>query len=341
MNAAKQNKLLKYILIGCAAVILILSVVLCVTAAKNKDLKNGGSAASEALVSAEREKESLDAERASEAESFRNQLNEQSSVFADEKNALNQTIADLNKQLAVKRAAEAATNASKPSPNPTPQPVNPGSGKDLSQKTIYLTFDDGPSPRTPEVLKILRDNGVKATFFVTHISGKSSHYMKDIVAEGHTIALHSYTHDYDKIYASEEAYFADLQQISDLVYSETGVRTNLIRFPGGSSNIVSRFNPGIMTRLTQQVTDKGYVYFDWNVVSGDANRGGATAQQIINNCRKVSKKSDAVIVLMHDSAEKRTTVEALPEVIAYYKAAGCKFAALTESTPPAHQKVAN
>lgn len=333
MGTAKQNKLLKYILIGCAAVILILSVVLCVTAAKNKNLKNGGSAASEALVSASEERESLEAARASEAESFRNQLNEQSSVFADEKNALNQTIADLNKQLAVKRAAEAATGA--------PKPLAPGEYPDWSNKTIYLTFDDGPSPRTPEVLKILRDNGVKATFFVTHISGKSSHYMKDIVAEGHTIALHSYTHDYDKIYASEEAYFADLQQISDLVYSETGVRTNLIRFPGGSSNIVSRFNPGIMTRLTQQVTDKGYVYFDWNVVSGDANRGGATAQQIINNCRKVSKKSDAVIVLMHDSAEKRTTVEALPEVIAYYKAAGCKFATITESTPPAHQRVAN
>lgn len=333
MGTAKQNKLLKYILIGCAAVILILSVVLCVTAVKNKNLKNGGSAASEALVSASEERESLEAARASEAESYQNQLREQSSAFADEKNALNQTIADLNKQLAVKRAAEAATGA--------PKPLAPGEYPDWSNKTIYLTFDDGPSPRTPEVLKILRDNGVKATFFVTHISGKSSHYMKDIVAEGHTIALHSYTHDYDKIYASEEAYFADLQQISDLVYSETGVRTNLIRFPGGSSNIVSRFNPGIMTRLTQQVTDKGYVYFDWNVVSGDANRGGATAQQIINNCRKVPKKSDAVIVLMHDSAEKRTTVEALPEVIAYYKAAGCKFATITESTPPAHQRVAN
>ncbi len=341
MSAAKQNKLLKYILIGCAAVILILSVVLCVTAAKNKDLKNGGSVASEALVSAEREKESLDAVRASEAESYRNQLNEQSSVFADEKNALNQTIADLNKQLAVKRAAEAAANASKPSPNPTPQPVNPGSGKDLSQKTIYLTFDDGPSPRTPEVLKILRDNGVKATFFVTARSKNSSHYMKDIVAEGHTIALHTYTHDYAKVYASEEAYFADLQQISDLVYNETGVRTNLIRFPGGSSNTVSRkYCSGIMTRLTQQVVDKGYVYFDWNITSGDADKGGSSAQKIINNCRKVPS-SNAVIVLMHDSVEKRTTVEALPEVIAYYKAAGCKFAALTESTPPAHQRVAN
>lgn len=333
MGTAKQNKLLKYILIGCAAVILILSVVLCVTAVKNKDLKNGGSAASEALVSASEERESLEAARASEAESYQNQLREQSSVFADEKNALNQTIADLNKQISLKHAAEATTGA--------PKPLAPGEYPDWSNKTIYLTFDDGPSPRTPEVLKILKDNGVKATFFVTHINGKSSHYMKDIVAEGHTIALHSYTHDYDKIYASEEAYFADLQQISDLVYSETGVRTNLIRFPGGSSNIVSRFNPGIMTRLTQQVTDKGYVYFDWNVVSGDANRGGATAQQIINNCRKVPKKSDAVIVLMHDSAEKRTTVEALAEVIAYYKAAGCKFAALTESTPPAHQRVAN
>ena len=333
MNAAKQNKFLKYILIGCAAVILILSVVLCVTAAKNKDLKNGGSVASEALVSAEREKESLDAVRASEAESYRNQLNEQSSVFADEKNALNQTIADLNKQLAVKRAAEAAANASKP--------TTPGTYPDWSNKTIYLTFDDGPSPRTPEVLKILRDNGVKATFFVTHLNGKSSHYMKDIVAEGHTIALHSYTHDYKKIYASEEAYFADLQQISDLVYSETGVRTNLMRFPGGASNIVSKFNPGVLSRLTHQVTDKGYVYFDWNLDSSDADKGGSSAQNIINTCRKNVPGGNSVIVLMHDSAEKRTTVEALPEVIAYYKAAGCNFAALSETSPKIQHGVAN
>ncbi len=333
MNAVKQNKFLKYILIGCAAVILILSVVLCVTAAKNKDLKNGGSVASEALVSAEREKESLDAVRASEAESYRNQLNEQSSVFADEKNALNQTIADLNKQLAVKRAAEAAANASKP--------TTPGTYPDWSNKTIYLTFDDGPSPRTPEVLKILRDNGVKATFFVTARSKNSSHYMKDIVAEGHTIALHTYTHDYAKIYASEEAYFADLQQISDLVYSETGVRTNLMRFPGGASNIVSKFNPGVMSRLTHQVTDKGYVYFDWNLDSGDADKGGSSAQNIINTCRKNVPGGNSVIVLMHDSAEKRTTVEALPEVIAYYKAAGCNFAALSETSPKIQHGVAN
>lgn len=340
MKASKQNQLLKYILIGCAAVILVLSVVLCVTASKNKALKNSGSAVSEALVSAAQERESLEAARASEAESYQNQLNEQSAAFADEKNALNQTIADLNKQIAIKRAAEAAAKTTNPSVKPTP-PVNPGSGKDLSQKTIYLTFDDGPSPRTPEVLKILRDNGVKATFFVTARSKNSSHYMKDIVAEGHTIALHTYTHDYAKVYASEEAYFSDLQQISDLVYSETGVRTNLIRFPGGSSNTVSKkYCPGIMTNLTRQVVDKGYVYFDWNITSGDADKGGSSAQAIINNCRKVPQ-SNAVIVLMHDSVEKRTTVEALPEVIAYYKAAGCKFAALDASVPPAHQRVAN
>lgn len=340
MKATKQNQLLKYILIGCAAVILILSVVLCVTAAKNKSLKNGGSAASEALVSASEERESLEAARASEAESYQNQLNEQSSVFADEKNALNQTIADLNKQISLKHAAEAATGAPKPA---SPKPLAPGEYPDWSNKTIYLTFDDGPSPRTPEVLKILKDNGVKATFFVTARSKNSSHYMKDIVADGHTIALHTYSHDYAKVYASEEAYFADLQQISDLVYSETGVRTNIIRFPGGSSNTVSKKHClGIMTNLTRQVVDKGYVYFDWNLDSSDADKGGSSAQKIINTCRKnMPKKSDAVIVLMHDSVEKRTTVEALPEVIAYYKAAGCKFATITESTPPAHQRVAN
>lgn len=339
MQSLKENKIFKIVILVFAVIVLALSVTVAVMASKNRVMRTADLSASQALESAASEKASLEEARASEAQSYQNQLNEQSAAHASEKDALNQTIADLNKQISIKRAAEAAA-LTKPDPTPEPLPARPNEMPDFSGKTIYLTFDDGPSPRTPEILKILNDNGVKATFFVIN-GGKYNHYMKDIVAGGHTIALHSYTHDYATIYASDEAYFNDLQKISDVVYNETGVRTNLIRFPGGGSNTVSKkYNLRIMTRLTQEVENRGYVYLDWNLSSGDANSNSVPANTIINNCRKVPK-SNAVIVLMHDAAGKRTTVEALPEVIAYYKAAGCTFAAIDASTPPAHQRVQN
>ncbi len=336
MKAVKQNSILKVVLIGCAAVILILSVVLAVTAVKNKNLRASGDSAAQAYASLSEENASISEARAKEAESYQKQIDEQNAMFSSEKDALNQTIADLNKQISIKRASQAAEKATAPSPVPAEQQGS----TDLSAKTIYLTFDDGPSARTPEVLQILADNGVKATFFVKN-GGKYNHYMQDIVAQGHTIALHTYTHDYASIYSSDEAYLSDLQQISDLVYNETGVRTNIMRFPGGSSNTKSKkYCQGIMTRMTQKVTEMGYLYYDWNLSSGDASGGTVPASTIINNCRKVPR-NNTVIVLMHDAGDKRTTVEALPEVIAYYKAAGCNFAAIDENTPPIHQKVAN
>ena len=336
MKAVKQNSILKVVLIGCAAVILILSVVLAVTAVKNKNLRASGDSAAQAYASLSEENASISEARAKEAESYQKQIDEQNAMFSSEKDALNQTIADLNKQISIKRASQAAEKETAPSPVPAEQQGS----TDLSAKTIYLTFDDGPSARTPEVLQILADNGVKATFFVKN-GGKYNHYMQDIVAQGHTIALHTYTHDYASIYSSDEAYLSDLQQISDLVYNETGVRTNIMRFPGGSSNTKSKkYCQGIMTRMTQKVTEMGYLYYDWNLSSGDASGGTVPASTIINNCRKVPR-NNTVIVLMHDAGDKRTTVEALPEVIAYYKAAGCNFAAIDENTPPIHQKVAN
>lgn len=339
MKAIKQNKLLKYILIGCAAVILILSVVLAVTAVKNKNLRAGGANASEAYAGLSQEYASISEAREKEAESYSRQLDEQNAAFSSEKDALNQTIADLNKQISIKRASEAAEKAKTTAGEKAPNP-QPSGGTDLSAKTIYLTFDDGPSARTPEVLRILADNGVKATFFVKN-GGKYNRYMQDIVAQGHTIALHTYSHDYASIYSSDEAYLNDLQQISDLVYDQTGVRTKIMRFPGGASNTKSRkYCSGIMTRMTQKVTEMGYQYYDWNLSSGDANGGKVPAATIINNCRQVPR-SNSVIVLMHDAGDKKTTVEALPEVIAYYKSAGCTFAAIDSNTPPVHQKVAN
>ena len=140
-----------------------------------------------------------------------------------------------------------------------PEPVG-GNGK-----VIYLTFDDGPGQYTEKLLDILDKHGVKVTFFVTNFFTSYQYLMKREAESGHSIAVHSYKHDYDTIYASEAAYWEDFQKMQDIIKEETGIETHLFRFPGGSSNTISKNkNPGIMTRLTQQATEKGLVYFDWN-----------------------------------------------------------------------------
>lgn len=332
-----KEKHVRILLVACAVVILALSITVACMTLKNRTLRTADAEVSRALASAQQANESLKAEEAEKESSFADQMEKQSESYSREKESLQKNIADLNKQLAIKRAA-ATANPSAVKPSPTPLP--PGKVPNLSSKTIYLTFDDGPSPRTPEILKILKDNGVKATFFVIN-GGKNNHYMKDIVEQGHTIALHTYTHNYSSVYASDDAYFSDLQKISDLVYQQTGVRSTILRFPGGSSNTVSRkYCKGIMSRVTKEVEKRGYTYMDWNLSSGDASPNPVSANTIINNCRNVPK-SNTVVVLMHDAAAKHSTVEALPQVIAYYRAAGCTFAAMDSSTPAVHQRVQN
>ena len=208
------------------------------------------------------------------------------------------------------------------------------------EKTIYLTFDDGPSQYTPEILDILDKYGVKATFFV--INSNYNQYMKDIVDRGHTIALHSYSHDYEKIYASETAYYNDLQAISDVVYNETGVRTNIMRFPGGGSNTISRkASEGIMSKVTKGVQEKGYFYFDWNVSSGDADGNNVAVDILEKKCKIIPNYTNTIIVLMHDTKKKRTTVDALSTIIENYKEMGYKFSSIDSTTPPVHHKVNN
>ncbi len=258
-----------------------------------------------------------------------NEISEQNSIHESEKEELNRKISDLNRQVSLKRKQQ-AESAAAALPNPSP-----GSGG----KTIYLTFDDGPSPNTPRIISILNSYGIKATFFVKNTSYNG--YMKDIVDNGNVIALHSYTHDYKKIYSSDEAFYQDLQDISDLVYLQTGVRSNIMRFPGGGSNTVSKkYNPGIMTRLTQGVAERGYIYYDWNCSSGDAVKNTVPKDTIVANCKKVPAAKN-VIVLLHDTEAKGTTVEALPEIIEYYQSCGYTFSTITADTPPVHHKVNN
>lgn len=209
-----------------------------------------------------------------------------------------------------------------------------------SNNIIYLTFDDGPSINiTPKILDILKEEGVKATFFVTDQGRGLDYIIKRAYDEGHTIAIHTSTHNYKKIYASEEAFFNDIDNMGNIIKNITGVNTKIIRFPGGSSNTVSRFNPGIMTRLTKQVTNKGYLYYDWSIDSNDA--AGANQSQIYNNVTKNMGYFKTNIVLMHDSGDKVGTLNALRDIIRYGKSKGFTFERITESTPQVKHGVNN
>jgi len=207
---------------------------------------------------------------------------------------------------------------------------------------IYLTFDDGPSSTiTPKVLDILKETGVKATFFVTGKSDSLNYLIKRAYDEGHTIALHTYTHVYSQVYQSETAYFNDLYRIRDKVKNIIGVESNIIRFPGGSSNTVSRnYNKGIMSRLVNQVTEKGFIYFDWNVGSGDASTG-ATQSSVYNSVIKGVSPNKTNVVLMHDFENNYKTLNALRDIINTCKSNGYTFAPITSSTPQVTHGVNN
>lgn len=210
---------------------------------------------------------------------------------------------------------------------------------DPNLKTIYLTFDDGPSSITPQVLDILKQNDVKATFFVI---GKPENYdniIRRIHSEGHTIAIHSNTHDYKYIYSSEDAYFEDLNTLRNHLKNITGVAPNVIRFPGGSSNTVSYYNKGIMSRLTIQVMQKGFAYFDWNIDSGDTGRIGSDA--IVENVTSSLGDYHTYVVLMHDYGANQQTADALDRIIKYGKSKGYRFDKLTTDTPVVHHGVNN
>ena len=205
--------------------------------------------------------------------------------------------------------------------------------------TIYLTFDDGPSSITPQVLNILKEEGVKATFFVLGGRNEFDYLLKRIVDEGHTIALHGTSHNYYSVYASVEAYQADINGIRQKVKNVTGIDSKIIRFIGGSSNTVSRFNPGIMSILVKEVQNWGFQYYDWNVSSGDSANISST--QVYNNVINGLGSKAAYIVLLHDYEDNHKTVAVLRSIIKYGKDAGYNFNRITEKTPLIHHNVFN
>lgn len=203
---------------------------------------------------------------------------------------------------------------------------------------IYLTFDDGPSYLTKQILDILDEENINVTFFVCG----ANDYTKRAYNSGHTIALHSYTHDYAYIYSSSANYFEDLNNISNRVYNSIGIRPKIIRFPGGSSNTISRnYKSGIMSYLTEEVVNKGYNYFDWNVDSNDAGSDIYNSNNIYYNVINNISHNKTNIVLMHDSGGHTATVEALRNIIRYGKENGYTFKAINEETPTIRHGVNN
>ena len=203
---------------------------------------------------------------------------------------------------------------------------------------IYLTFDDGPNEGTTNViLDILKEEGVKATFFVT-CKGPDE-LIKREYKEGHTVALHTASHDYATVYASDDAYFNDLKRVQDRVKNLTGFESKIVRFPGGSSNTISRrYSSGIMSRLTTELLNRGYKYYDWNISSGDA---GSTTDPsgVYSNVVNSLRTDRANMILMHDI--KSYTRDALRDIIRYGKNNGYRFERITLDTEMVTQRVNN
>lgn len=200
-----------------------------------------------------------------------------------------------------------------------------------NDKVVYITFDDGPSQRTEEILKILEEKNIKATFFVVPDSSvKCAERLRAIAEAGHTIGIHTSSHVYNTIYASVDNFLKDFYKAWDLVYKATGIKCDIFRFPGGSIN---SYNRSIYQQLIAEMTRRGFVYYDWNT-SGDDSAGQKTSEGIYNMTVQTAGGQKKVVLLLHDNSTKVATVEALPKIIEYFSEKGYRFDALSQNVKP-------
>lgn len=200
-----------------------------------------------------------------------------------------------------------------------------------SSNTVYLTFNNGPSEVTGQILDALAENGVKATFFVRGQTDEAAkEIMRRIVNEGHTIGVYTYSHRYTDIYKSVESYLDDFKLMYDLIYEATGVHPTVFRFAGGS---ISIYNALIYEPLIAEMTRRGFTYYDWNATGGDTI-SGATAESIKANVLQSMEGQDRAVVLLHDGAECVYTPEAVTAIITELRGQGYDFAALTPEIAP-------
>lgn len=208
----------------------------------------------------------------------------------------------------------------------------------LPEKWVCLTFDDGPSKTTPDVLAALNTAGVHGTFFVvaTGYNEKYLPLLTEAAAAGHQIALHSASHEYSDIYQSSDAYWADIALLKERIAPYVDAESiRYLRFPGGSTNTVSRRYGGreLMKQLKSEVEQKGWQWVDWNVCAEDAVGGHPSADTIYRNVVRETGQQTNCIVLMHDSSSTRTTAEALPDIIQWYADNGYTFLTVAEALP--------
>ncbi|MCR5793379.1 MAG: polysaccharide deacetylase family protein [Lachnospiraceae bacterium] len=243
-------------------------------------------------------------------------------------------------------ASPEATATLEPSPEVSASPeANVGSDEELTAEEIkdrdtetgkvYLTFDDGPGENTNEILDLLKEHNVKATFFViAQDSGKYDDEYRRIFEEGHTIGIHSYTHDYDQIYASLDSFKEDVTKMSDYIYNLTGYRTLFYRFPGGSGNTVCNVP---MADCIKYLNENNYSYYDWNAENGDATGEKLTPDQMVERVMSEVRNNRNSTVLMHDTISKRTTLESLPKLLTQLEDEGYVMLPLTKFSKKVQQ----
>ena len=211
---------------------------------------------------------------------------------------------------------------------------------EMTEKTrkVYLTFDDGPSIYTDEILDILSLYGVKATFFVVGTEEEQYAPMyKRIVEEGHSIGMHSYSHKYTELYGSLENFKTDTEKIQGLIKEKAGVECSIYRFPGGSSNSIGKEH---MQEYIGYLEEEGIVYFDWNVSSGDATGVPISVDDIVKNSTFELEKYNSAYILLHDSSTKKNTVDALPKIIETIQAMeNTEIVPITENSVPVQQVI--
>ena len=205
---------------------------------------------------------------------------------------------------------------------------------DEGRKVVYLTYDDGPSPNTYTLLDILAEYDVKVTFFVNGYPGYEDE-LKAIHAQGHSIAMHTYTHRYDVVYGGIQSFANEVALLSDYLYNTIGVRSYIFRFPGGSSTKMTND----MQMYINYLNENGIVYYDWNVASNDAVVNPLTKEQIYNNVMSGIATKDVSVVLMHDAAGKETTIEATRLIIESLQEMNALILPITNETVPVHHNI--
>lgn len=241
-----------------------------------------------------------------------------------------------NKILENKTTESKPANTEKENKATTSQ-TSTSNGKSIA----YLTFDDGPSSITHSVLDILKKYNVKATFFVINSGNYNKATLQREVNEGHTIGLHAYDHNYAIAYKDDNSYLDGIDKLRAKVKADTGFDSHYIRFPGGSSNTISkRYSKGIMSRITKTAKQRGYKYYDWNVDDDDAGRA-RTADDCYNNVIKELRPNRSNIVLMHDFGTNKKILEALPRIIEYCQKNGYKMLPIDDNTPEIHHGISN